>query len=298
MKKIFSASITPFVEDGSAVDTRSLERLIAFDIGHGIDGFFFFGSMGEWSLLSKEMRRMILETAVKAIDGKAEILAGVNAPGFAGIVENMEAYSIYPIDAYVVQFPGGFANPRDPVAFLHTLADISDKPIYLYYLPQVNGVRLSKEQFASLFSHPKVIGVKNSSSDQKTRKELLILKRSMDFRLFEGQEWTVDESLALGCDGALVGMAPLGAKLFKRIASAVDLRKLEEAFELQKTMIEIFDGVYGPSLNTVWIGQKYALTLLGIFSSFTTLVPAETRISEEDKRRVEACIERYKRFLM
>ncbi len=298
MKKIFSANITPFVEDGSAVDTESLERLIAFDLSHGIDGFFFFGSMGEWSLLSSQMKKTILETAIKAVGGKAEILAGVNAPGFAGIVENMEAYADYPLSAYVVQFPAGWAGPKDPVAYLHKLADISAKPLYLYYLPGVNNVRLSKEQFAALFTHPKIAGVKNSSSDQKARKELLLLKRSMNFRLFEGQEWTVDESLALGCDGALVGMAPLGAKLFKRIAASVDAGNLEEAFDLQKTMIEIFDGVYGTGLNTVWIGQKYALTLLGIFSSYTTLVPSESRICEEDKRRVEACIERYKRFLV
>jgi dihydrodipicolinate synthase/N-acetylneuraminate lyase len=53
MKRFFTC-ITPFVEDGSAVDTRSLERLIAFDFGLGLDGFFFFGSMGECSSLERE----------------------------------------------------------------------------------------------------------------------------------------------------------------------------------------------------------------------------------------------------
>jgi NAD(P)-dependent dehydrogenase (short-subunit alcohol dehydrogenase family) len=51
----------------------------------------------------------------------------------------------------------------------------------------------------------------------------------------------VDESLRLGCDGALVGMASLGGRLFKAIARAVDEGDGEQAFRLQQVMIEIFD---------------------------------------------------------
>ncbi len=298
MKKIYSASITPFT-DQAEIDGESLERLIRFNLSHKMDGFFFFGTMGEWAVLSERMKHELLEAAVNAIGNQAEIIVGISSTGMNGIFDNMEKFSRYDCHSYVVQLPGGWAKPADPVAYLHRIADKSDKPVYLYYLPHVNGVKFSKSQFLDLFSHSNIKGVKNSSDSLKTRKELLIIKGKADFTLFEGQEWVVDESLALGCDGALVGMAPLGAKIFKMIASAVDNGNLAEARNLQKIVIEIFDGVYGKNLQTVWIGQKYALKLLDIFASFKTLVPSnENALQEEDMRRIEACIDKYKEYLV
>ncbi len=298
MKKIYSASITPFT-DHAEIDRESLERLIRFNLSHKMDGFFFFGTMGEWAVLSERMKHELLEAAVNAIGNQAEIIVGISSTGMNGIFDNMEKFSRYDCHSYVVQLPGGWAKPADPVAYLHRIADKSDKPVYLYYLPHVNGVKLSKSQFLDLFSHSNIKGVKNSSDSLKTRKELLILKEKADFTLFEGQEWVVDESLALGCDGALVGMAPLGVKIFKMIASAVDNGNLDEAGNLQKIVIEIFDGVYGTNLETVWIGQKYALKLLDIFTSFKTLVPSnENALQEEEKKRIEACIDKYKEYLV
>ena len=298
MKKIYSASITPFT-DQAEIDGESLERLIRFNLSHKMDGFFFFGTMGEWAVLSERMKHELLEAAVNAIGNQAEIIVGISSTGMNGIFDNMEKFSRYDCHSYVVQLPGGWAKPADPVAYLHRIADKSDKPVYLYYLPHVNGVKFSKSQFLDLFSHSNIKGVKNSSDSLKTRKELLIIKGKADFTLFEGQEWVVDESLALGCDGALVGMAPLGAKIFKMIAAAVDNGNLDEARNLQKIVIEIFDGVYGKNLQTVWIGQKYALKLLDIFASFKTLVPSnENALQEEDMRRIEACIDKYKEYLV
>lgn len=298
MKKIYSASVTPLSEAGE-VDRDSLARLLEFNLEHGIDGFLFLGSMGEWAVLSEKMKETVLETAAAAIAGKAEILAGISSTGFAGCLDNLERYGRFPCDGFVVQFPAGWARPRDPVAYIHNLADHSDRPLYLYYLPQVNGVTLSEEQFRALFRHPRIRGIKNSSDSLKARKELLVLKRELDFTLFEGQEWCVDESLLLGCDGALVGMASLGAKLFKDIARAVDRGDGEKAFQLQSVMIEIFDGIYGKDLTTVWSGQKYALTLLGIMESARTLVPAEEHVlGKKEKRRIRQCLEQYRTYLV
>jgi 4-hydroxy-tetrahydrodipicolinate synthase len=298
MKKIYSANITPFDEDGN-VDKESVVRLIEFNLSHGIDGFFFFGTMGEWAVLSEEMKCDLLKTATETIAGKVEVIVGISSFGMNAIKENIDKYKSYNANSYAVQLPGGWAAPADPVRYMHEIADAADKPVYLYYLPTVNGISLSKDQFFNIFSHKNIKGVKNSSNSQRTLKELLLLKRKVDFSLFEGQEWVADTSLAAGCDGALVGMAPLGGKLFKMIARAVDDGDLQQAGEYQSIMIDIFDGVYGKALDSVWSGQKYALTLLGIFGSEKTLVPREAApIRAEVKERIESCIEQYKDYLV
>jgi dihydrodipicolinate synthase/N-acetylneuraminate lyase len=298
MKKIYSASITPFTEEGE-IDKKSLERLIEFDIERGIEGFFFLGTMGEWAVLSSSMKDDLLETAGAVIGNRAEIILGAHATGLNGILDNIENYSNYNCSAFAVQLPGGWAKPVDPVSYMHEIADFSSKPVYLYYLPGVNGVSFSKEQFADLFAHPNIAGVKNSSDSLRARKELLTLRQRVDFTLFEGQEWVVDESLALGCDGALVGMAPLGAKLFRMIADAVDDGNTRKAAEYQKIMIEVFDGIYGVNLDTVWVGQKYALKVLNVFSNEKSLVPSQQNaLKDEHKERIEKCLEKYHDYLV
>lgn len=298
MKKIYSASITPFTEKGD-IDKKSIEKLLEFDLARGIEGFFFLGTMGEWAVLSSRMKQDVLETAGDSIGNRAEIIVGVHATGFHGILENIEEYSKYNCTSFAVQLPGGWAKPDDPVEYMHKIADYSSKPMYFYYLPGVNGITFSKEQFADLFGHPNIVGVKNSSDSLRARKELLLLKKKVDFLLFEGQEWVVDESLALGCDGALVGMAPLGAKLFRNIADAVDSGDLGQAAEYQRIMIEIFDGIYGSTLDTVWAGQKYALKLLNIFSTEKTLVPSQEKaLTEENRKRIENCLKIYTDYIV
>jgi len=298
MKRIYSASITPFTEEGD-IDKESLERLIEFDLARGIEGFFFLGTMGEWAVLGSSMKDDLLETAGRVIGNRAEIIVGAHASGLNGILENIENYSRYNNSAFAVQLPGGWAKPADPVSYMHEIADFSARPVYLYYVPAANGVYLSKEQFSELFRHPNIAGVKNSSDSLRTRKELLHLRKTMEFTLFEGQEWVVDESLLLGCDGALVGMAPLGAKLFRLIADAADEGNAEKAAEYQGIMIEIFDGIYGSDLSTVWPGQKYALKILKVFSSEKTLVPSQKNaLDDNSRKRIENCVEKYHDYLV
>jgi len=298
MKKIYSASITPFTEKGD-IDKKSMGKLLEFNMARGIGGFFFLGTMGEWAVQNSRMKQDVLQTAGEIIGDKAEIIVGAHSTGLHGILENIDNYSKYNCTSFAVQLPGGWAKPKNPVEYMHKIADYSSKPIYLYYIPGVNGITFSKEQFADLFAHPNIIGVKNSSDSLRARKELLILKKSVDFLLFEGQEWVVDESLALGCDGALVGMAPLGAKLFRKIADSVDSGDLKQAADYQKIMIDIFDGIYGSGLTSVWAGQKYALKLLDIFSSAKVLVPAEEdALTDTVKKRIENCLNTYRDYIV
>jgi len=296
VKKVYSASVTPLTDDGR-IDKKSLGRLIEFDIAGGIDGFFFLGTTGEWFALSTDMKRELIGSAVESAKGRAAILAGVNGAGFKSIIENIHSLSEFDLSAYVFQYPGGWAAPTDPVAFAHAVADEADKPIYLYHIPGANNIHLHKEQFEAILQHPNIKGLKNSSDSLRTRKELLVLRDRIDFELFEGQEWVVDESLLLGCDGALVGLASLDAKILKGIAQAVDSGDVAEARKKQGLLLSLFDGIYGPDLATIWSGQKYALTLLGVLDSWKTLVPVNASLSADQKDRIERCVSTYRSYL-
>ncbi|KAE8967131.1 hypothetical protein PR003_g32105 [Phytophthora rubi] len=65
----YTALVTPFTPDGSAVDYASLEKLVEWQIEQGIDGLVPMGSTGENTLVSDEERLKVIETVVKCANG-------------------------------------------------------------------------------------------------------------------------------------------------------------------------------------------------------------------------------------
>lgn len=296
MKKIYSASMTPLTEEGK-IDIKSLERMLERNIRHGVDGFFLLGTMGEWTQFDDSQKDTLIKEGCRIIGKRAEILAAISATSLNGSLANMDKLSKSDVSAYVITLPPPAYSQVNQIEFIKTLADRSDRPVYFYYLPGISGKNFSYDEFREILSHPKIKGIKNSSGSMNTRKDLLMLKQKAEFNLFEGHEWAVDEALMIGCDGALVGMAPLGSNIFKTIARAVDSRDFEKAIRLQHDLVRIFWGVYGKDLSTVWLGQKYALKKLGIFSTHKTFIQSEGALTPQRIKEIDKCLEEYKELL-
>jgi 4-hydroxy-tetrahydrodipicolinate synthase len=177
------------------------------------------------------------------------------------------------------------------VKYLHALADRADRPLYFYYLPQFNGVTISMSQFRDILAHPRIAGVKNSAGSMRLRKELLLIKGQKNFELYEGEEWAIDESLLLGCDGAVAGFASTAGKLMKKLAAAIDGGDFPSASKMQYKLLELFYGIYGENVAWWVIGQKYALQYMGILKSSSTRVAAQAVLPEAQRAAVRACVD-------
>ena len=68
--------VTPLTPD-RRLDVPSYERLINRLITAGVDGLFVLGSTGEVAFCTDEMRAQVLTEAVRIIDGRVPLLAGV-----------------------------------------------------------------------------------------------------------------------------------------------------------------------------------------------------------------------------
>jgi dihydrodipicolinate synthase/N-acetylneuraminate lyase len=290
VKQIISAAVTPFTDDDK-LDLESATRLFEFGLGHKLDGFFVMGSMGEWALLTTEERDTLAKLACDVIGNKAKILLGISDTGLPAILRNVERWSHLSHSHWTVVLPGSWAGPGNPVTYLHDLADRVDRPLYFYYLPQFNGVTITMAQFRDIFAHPNIAGIKNSSSNIRVRKELLMLKRDMEFELYDGEEWGLDEALLLGCDGAVAGFSSTGAKLMKRIAACVEANDFASAARLQWQLIEMFYAVYGDMVTWPNAGQKYALHYMGLLASARCRVAAQQNLPASHLARIRACID-------
>ncbi len=296
MKQIISAAVTPFTADG-ALDLESAARLYQRGLQQKLDGFFVMGSMGEWALLTPEERDRLAQLACDVIGRKAKILLGISDTGMPSILRNVERWQHLPHSHWTVIPPGNWAGPGDPVKYLHDLADRVDRPLYFYYLPAFNGVTITMAQFRDILSHPRIAGVKNSAGSLRVRKELLFIKRDRAFELYEGEEWALDESLFLGCDGAVAGMASTAGGIMKRLAACIDAGDFPGASRLQTRLLELFYAVYGQQVSWWTAGQKYALQLLGVLSSATTRVAAQGQLPESQKASIRAYVDAHREEL-
>jgi len=291
--KVYSASVTPLLEDGS-LDKRGLANILERNIRHGLTGVFLLGSMGEWGSFGDDFKEDYVKTATEIVGDRLELLVGINATSLPLAIENMKRYRQYAFDSYVFMHPGRTSS-LDPVKSLLTILDAADRPVYFYYCPPNNNISFTLEQFATVMAHPNLKGIKNSSSNMWLRKELVWLRRERGFKplLLEGQEWAIDEAFLVGYDGMISGMGALCSKIMVGLAKAADRQDWAEANRLQNVLIGIFHGVYGINLTTVWSGQKYALARLGLCQSPLTVAQEMSTLTDEAKARVEACLEAY-----
>lgn len=293
-KRVYSASITPLTADG-ALDVEGLNKIFDRNSRHGVDGIFILGSMGEWNQFSDDFRDRLIAESAKAAAGRVELLVGITAASTPHALENLKRASSHAFDSYVFMLPKA-AEAGDPVRDVCAVLDAADRPVYYYHCPPNNGINLSLAQFAAILSHPNLKGIKNSASNMWLRRELILLKQEWGLTpvLLEGQEWAADEALLVGYDGMLCGMGALGSKMMVGIARAVDAGDVAEAVRLQNRFIRLFHGVYGPNLETVWVGQKYALKCLGLCASELALAQGMEALTEARKREIEACLAEFR----
>lgn len=299
MKKVYSATVTPLMADGS-LDKQGLANIIERNIAHQLDGIFLLGSMGEWGSFDDEFQFDLVKTACEINAGRLELLVGVNATSLPITLKKMAKYSDFDFASYVFMPPGGRTSSLDPLKSILTFLDAADRPSCFYYCPVNNNVNLSLSQLEKILSHPNLKALKDSSSNMFLRRELIRRKAANGYtaELLEGQEWSCDEAMILGYDGILCGMGALCSRIMVAIARAVDAGNFPEAERLQNIFIDIFHGIYGSNLETTRIGQKYALCQLGVISSPLSLAHDMAELTPEAKKRIDQSIEKYREFLV
>src|ERR687885_512454 len=76
---VLPALITPFTDDGDAIDTQALAALVNRVIAGGVGGLVPGGSTGEFTTLTNAERRQLVEVTVEAAAGRVPVVAGTGA---------------------------------------------------------------------------------------------------------------------------------------------------------------------------------------------------------------------------
>jgi 4-hydroxy-tetrahydrodipicolinate synthase len=161
----YTALITPFTEDGSAVDRQRLEGNINGQSIAGIRGVVPCGTTGETPALSNREYRLVIEATIRAAEplGLA-VIAGAGSNNTAHALELHRFVHQAGADAALHVTPY-YNKPSQKGLYWHfmTIADACDLPIVLYNIPGRTAVALTFETIQRLAKHPNIVAIKEAS---------------------------------------------------------------------------------------------------------------------------------------
>ena len=203
LKGILAAVTTPFTADGGAIDEQNLRGQVERLIEAGVHGLVPVGSTGEFSSLTLEEHKRVIELYVEAANRRVPVIAGVGTLTTRGTAELAAFAERVGANAIMVVPP--FYDPLDfegVKAFLTTVSTASNLPICYYNIPSISGCQLSAAELAELGSIEHVDYLKDTSGDAPALSQLLHLY-SDDIKAFNGWDSLTFFGIASGAEAAI-----------------------------------------------------------------------------------------------
>jgi 4-hydroxy-tetrahydrodipicolinate synthase len=257
---IFPALVTPFTDDGKAVDDERLRVLVNRCIELGVHGVVPCGTTGEFINLTAEEKRHVIEFVVDEVNGRVPVIAGTGASGTAEAVELTRFAKDAGAAAALIVTPY-YLKPADRGIYEHyaTIASEVDLPIILYNIPQCTGLPLPWQMVEDLAQIPNIVAVKDSSGQLAFI--LAVLEKVRDkINVLCGHDEVVVAALAAGCSGAILASANVIPDIWIQIYNYVKKGELQQARELQYKVQKIARIIAGSGA----VGTKAALNMMKI----------------------------------
>ncbi|MFV0301510.1 MAG: dihydrodipicolinate synthase family protein, partial [Paracoccus sp. (in: a-proteobacteria)] len=129
------ALVTPFTPDGE-LDLDTLKKLVDWHVAEGSHGLVPVGTTGESPTLSHDEHRLVVETVIKAADGRIPVIAGAGSNSTRegiGLVQHAQAAGA--AGALVVTPDSNKPTQDGLIAPYTALHDARDLPLLIYNLP-------------------------------------------------------------------------------------------------------------------------------------------------------------------
>ncbi|MFG2714810.1 dihydrodipicolinate synthase family protein [Streptomyces goshikiensis] len=195
--------MTPLNED-ETVDERSTARLIDH-VRSEVSGLMPALTSGEgWKLDERQWTDIVTYTVRHS--GALPVLAGIQLPETAQIIERARRAMDIGVDAVVVTTPFGAGVTQDDIVeHYRAIRAATGAPIFLYNEEALSGNKIEYDTLLTLCEIPGIVGIKESSGDAAfTRK---MAEAATGVPVFEGWENLI--SAASGINGFIGPLANL-----------------------------------------------------------------------------------------
>ena len=242
---VLPALITPFTDDGSAIDTGALPTIVDRLIAAGVTGLVPGGSTGEFTTLSHAERRELVETTVEAAAGRVPVVAGTGALSTRETVElSVHAEQAGAVGVMIVPPFYEAISWRELLAHYTAVAGAIEIPIMYYNLPSASGVKLTAAQLREL----PITCLKDTGGDGVAATELI---HSGGPTLLNGWDTLTFAALAAGVRAVVWGTASIlpeqCVELHRLLIDDIDLPAARELWGRLWPLCQFLEGQSYPA---------------------------------------------------
>jgi 4-hydroxy-tetrahydrodipicolinate synthase len=196
----YTVTITPFTEDGSAIDYPAWRRFLDWQLANGVPGIIILGTTGEFLTISDDERAEFVEATVKHIACRIPVLVGTmnaytpNAVRYSKEAEDLGADGLMIIPPY-------YYTPTDDEIFNYykAICEAVSIPIMLYNNPFTSNVDMSAKLVGRLTRSFEQIRYIKEASQRIERIHAIIVESDGLMNVWAGQQ--VLESYKMGAVG-------------------------------------------------------------------------------------------------
>ncbi|MBD8045282.1 dihydrodipicolinate synthase family protein [Arthrobacter sp. Sa2BUA2] len=231
-ERIFSALVSPMRADES-IDFATLSKLVEFQLGRGVEGFYCCGSSGEGLLLSLDERTEIVRTVVQTAAGRAPVIAHVgtirtaDAIALAKDAEAAGADAVSLIPPYYYRF-----TAEEILGYYNRVMEATSLPVIIYNIPQFTQVQFDKTLAGPLLDQEQVLGVKHTAHDLYSLERMTAAYPEKVF--FNGFDEIYLSSLAAGARATIGTTVNVQPELFLRTRALFETGDLPGARLVQE----------------------------------------------------------------
>ncbi|MET9682605.1 4-hydroxy-tetrahydrodipicolinate synthase [Streptomyces coeruleorubidus] len=254
------AMITPFTTSG-ALDLDGAQRLAAHLVAQGCDGLVLSGTTGESPTTTDAEKSALIAAVREAVGDRASIVAGIGTPDTRHTVDLAREAEKAGADGLLVVAPYYSRPPQDAIeAHFREIADASELPLMLYDIPFRTGVRVEPETILRLSAHPRIVAVKDCSSDFLAAQKVLA---RTDLAYYAGCDEHNLALYAVGGAGYVSTVSNVVPDRLRAVLDAFDAGDTTRAARLQQQATPLIEALMSAGLPGT-VTTKALLTALDL----------------------------------
>lgn len=285
-KGVYTALITPF--KNGAVDFKSLEKLVQFQIQNGVDGFVINGTTAESPNLSHQEVAEIFKK-VKAWAPLTTLIMGTGSNSTNKTIEDTKKARELGADAVLVVVPYYNKPPqRGLEQHFRQVAQSTELPVILYNVPGRTITSLEPETVKNISIEKNVIGIKEATGKVDLAEKIIQLC-GKNFIMLSGDDGTYVDFLAVGGHGVISVASHILPKQFVDWTKWVKEGQVDKARADIKKYARLIDLLF---VEANPIPVKKACQIMGLIDSAELRLPLveleskHTEVLKEEMKKV------------
>jgi 4-hydroxy-tetrahydrodipicolinate synthase len=294
---VMAANVTPFTEDGKAVDHEALAGLGRWlSTIPGITGVVCNGHAGEGTALSDAERAEVVATLVGAVEGRIPVIAGIISEGTLLAAAEAKRAADAGAAATLVYPPHGwlrFGYQRQaPVDRYRAIAEESGLPQVLFQYPHATLASYDLDTTLEICGLGTVVAIKNGVRNMsRWDDELPVIRAHFpEIKIVTCQDEFLLHTM-WEADGSLIGYASLVPELMVDLQEAATARNYTRAKALYDASAALTKIVYHRQSHMEGtIALKIGLAARGILPH-ATVRPPLFPLGPDDEKAIREALE-------